>query len=330
MLKRRAPAALGGLVLGGAGGYWLARIAGPPGNAAAPAAGAAGDAAGAAPSLTLAPRDPAASDRRRRRAKALDVHGTWVLGGAPPTSAYRRVSERFVAEFDPATRNPRWVVERLSAGQRGRPLPSAPLPVAPATASPSAGAVASISNGSSGPLRPNFREDPLVPQHLRNTLAHFKGSGLDRGHMAAAADMITAAHNQRSKSDEGKQESAAAGVAGGPPSGPAFIEGKSYRELQAAAKAHGLRAVGTRAEISARLAEAAEAAIAAEAGTVKKTVHVATATNASAVPVLSPTTSPSPGCGEDYDEDNDEEDEGDTGALAVARLDGFGDSFYLT
>ena len=33
---------------------------------------------------------------------------------------------------------------------------------------------------------------------------------------------------------------------------------------------------------------------------------------------------------EETDEDSDKEDEGDTGALAVARLGGFGDSFYLT
>lgn len=42
--------------------------------------------------------------------------------------------------------------------------------------------------GSSDRASHEFREDENIPQHLRASLADYKGSGLDRGHMAPAAN----------------------------------------------------------------------------------------------------------------------------------------------
>lgn len=90
------------------------------------------------------------------------------LADAVPRSVYRRVAvsptgDGFLADFDGATRNPRWVTERLTA--------------------------ASI-NGGGGPTRAGltFHEDRAIPPHLRARLAAFSASGWDRGHLAAAAN----------------------------------------------------------------------------------------------------------------------------------------------
>jgi endonuclease G len=94
----------------------------------------------------------------------------FVLGGAAPSQPHRRVSEAFVSEFDPATRNPRWVVERLRANDCGR--------------SSGAESGATVSR-----VGRSFREDDSVPAHQRSKPAHYKGSGFDRGHLAPAGDM---------------------------------------------------------------------------------------------------------------------------------------------
>lgn len=92
-----------------------------------------------------------------------------VLGGAAPSQPRRRVSEAFVSEFDPATRNPRWVVERLRAKDGGR------------NSGAGSGAVSRVGR--------SFREDDSVPSHQRSKPAHYKGSGFDRGLLAPAGDM---------------------------------------------------------------------------------------------------------------------------------------------
>ena len=82
--------------------------------------------------------------------------------GAPATSRVR-ASEDFVVCFDYRTRNPAWVVERLTAAALG----------------------AAAGGGRAGG---SFREAADVPARLRSRLAHYRHSGLDRGHLAPAAD----------------------------------------------------------------------------------------------------------------------------------------------
>jgi len=43
----------------------------------------------------------------------------------------------------------------------------------------------------------SFQEDPKIPRMLQNTLADFKGSGFDRGHLAPAADHKSSADAMR-------------------------------------------------------------------------------------------------------------------------------------
>ena len=106
-----------------------------------------------------------------------------VLGGDAPSHQHRRVSESFVSEFDTSTRNPRWVVEHLHAKEE-RSLKSSD------DASSNTAAVSRQGH--------TFREDDSLLAHHRSRPAHYKGSGLDRGHLAPAADM---------KSDEAMSDS---------------------------------------------------------------------------------------------------------------------------
>jgi endonuclease G, mitochondrial len=93
-------------------------------------------------------------------------HESLILGGSAPSTLYRRVSDNFVAEYDTSTRNPRWVVERLTSS--------------------------SLLNTSSdeGKNRSKFQfhEDTSIPLHLRARLSDYEHSGYDRGHLSAAAD----------------------------------------------------------------------------------------------------------------------------------------------
>jgi endonuclease G, mitochondrial len=84
-----------------------------------------------------------------------------ITGGPPPTTTYRRMSDHYVSEYDPATRNPRWVAERLTADNVRGPADRAGFA---------------------------FREDPALPPLLRARPEDYAGSGYDRGHLAAAAN----------------------------------------------------------------------------------------------------------------------------------------------
>jgi endonuclease G, mitochondrial len=88
--------------------------------------------------------------------------------GMSPTMPFRHIApnEHLEICFDTRTRVPLYVIERLTAqtlGERG---------------------------SSFRRHRPNFYEDRVaVPEsNFRSTLAHYKGSGYDRGHLAPAAD----------------------------------------------------------------------------------------------------------------------------------------------
>lgn len=77
-----------------------------------------------------------------------------------PISSFQIDRPGYSLAYDARNRNPVWVYEHLTAdsirGETERSLA--------------------------------FKEDEAIPQHLRATLADYKGSGFDRGHQAPAAD----------------------------------------------------------------------------------------------------------------------------------------------
>lgn len=88
-----------------------------------------------------------------------------VTGGSPPTVSFRRVSAgHFVAEVDAATRNPRWVAERLTKDSL---------------------------RGDAKREGMSFKEEPGLPPQFRARLNDYSHSGYDRGHLAPAADHRT-------------------------------------------------------------------------------------------------------------------------------------------
>lgn len=86
-----------------------------------------------------------------------------VGGGALPSRPFVRVSDHFASAFDPATRNPRWVAERLTRAN---------------------------THGDASRAAHSFREDAALPPALRSSRADYAGLGgrYDRGHLAPAAD----------------------------------------------------------------------------------------------------------------------------------------------
>ncbi|XP_075938676.1 endonuclease G, mitochondrial isoform X2 [Anarhichas minor] len=78
-----------------------------------------------------------------------------------PSLANIKTRESYVTSYDPRTRTASWVIERLNP--------------------------ASLS-GSSDRKYCNFKEDDSVHIFHRSTNADFRGSGFDRGHLAAAAN----------------------------------------------------------------------------------------------------------------------------------------------
>lgn len=94
--------------------------------------------------------------------QGLESHPALKFG--MPRTSRMRLAEDFVVCFDYRTRNPSWVVEKLT--------------------------LAKLEAATGGGRRGGeaFREASDVPARFRSRLAHYKGSGLDRGHLAPAAD----------------------------------------------------------------------------------------------------------------------------------------------
>uniref|UniRef100_A0A3B4ANK8 Endonuclease n=1 Tax=Periophthalmus magnuspinnatus TaxID=409849 RepID=A0A3B4ANK8_9GOBI len=78
-----------------------------------------------------------------------------------PSLSHIKTRQSYVAAYDPRTRLPLWVLERLDS---------------------------TCISGQSDRSKSQFREDPSVHEFHRATNADFRGSGFDRGHMAAAAN----------------------------------------------------------------------------------------------------------------------------------------------
>ncbi|XP_037114696.1 endonuclease G, mitochondrial isoform X1 [Syngnathus acus] len=78
-----------------------------------------------------------------------------------PSLSNIRTRDSYVSSYDPRTRTPAWVIERLSGDTLG---------------------------GAADRTCCDFKEDDSVHFFHRATNADYKGSGLDRGHMAAAAN----------------------------------------------------------------------------------------------------------------------------------------------
>ncbi|XP_043576534.1 endonuclease G, mitochondrial [Chiloscyllium plagiosum] len=79
-----------------------------------------------------------------------------------PAVPQLRSRESYVLAYDPRTRNAAWVLEQLDAGR--------------------------LQHKGSERGRCEFREDPSVHEYHRARNSDFKGSGFDRGHLAAAAN----------------------------------------------------------------------------------------------------------------------------------------------
>ncbi|XP_048469722.1 endonuclease G, mitochondrial-like [Rhincodon typus] len=79
-----------------------------------------------------------------------------------PAVSQLRSRESYVLAYDPRTRNASWVLEQLDAGR--------------------------LKQKSSERGRCEFREDDSVHEYHRARNSDFKGSGFDRGHLAAAAN----------------------------------------------------------------------------------------------------------------------------------------------
>ena len=123
-----------------------------------------GGAAGLAAGLALSRREESERLPSERGSQHGPPSGDPILattGTATPSVHFQRVSENFVAEYDAATRNPRWVTERLTR----------------------TGLTGNVERGSA-----HFKEESALPQHIRSRLGDYLHSGYDRGHLAPAAD----------------------------------------------------------------------------------------------------------------------------------------------
>ncbi|XP_057687376.1 endonuclease G, mitochondrial [Corythoichthys intestinalis] len=78
-----------------------------------------------------------------------------------PSLSNIRTRESYVSSYDPRTRTPAWVAERIAGDALG---------------------------GTADRKNCDFKEDDSVHEFHRATNADYRGSGLDRGHMAAAAN----------------------------------------------------------------------------------------------------------------------------------------------
>jgi len=110
----------------------------------------------------LSPRPAARGGADEPHTPALDHPA--AVHGLPTGSETLRPFRGFVSCWDARTRNPRWVVERLAKLEGGR-----------------------RSSGSASRALSSFSEDAGVEPRFRARLEDYRGSGLDRGHLAPAA-----------------------------------------------------------------------------------------------------------------------------------------------
>ena len=123
--------------------------------------GAAGGAAvGGGVAYALLRRDRGSAAVEGKTPPGETVHPAMRLGWPTGTEDLLRVRDGFVASYDARTRNPRWVLEVLNT---------------------------STMSGPGTRKRSNFVEDATLDERFRAKLADFRGSGYDRGHLAAAA-----------------------------------------------------------------------------------------------------------------------------------------------
>ena len=123
--------------------------------------GAAGGAAvGGGVAYAFLRRDRGSAAVEGKTPPGETVHPAMRLGWPTGTEDLLRVRDGFVASYDARTRNPRWVLEVLNA---------------------------STMSGPGTRKRSNFVEDAALDERFRAKLADYRGSGYDRGHLAAAA-----------------------------------------------------------------------------------------------------------------------------------------------
>ena len=92
--------------------------------------------------------------------ESAESHPAMRMGWPTGTEDTLRVRSGFVASFDARTRNPRWVLEVINSD---------------------------TVSGPGNRRRSDFVEDAETPASFRPKLSDYRGSGYDRGHLAAAA-----------------------------------------------------------------------------------------------------------------------------------------------
>mmetsp|Transcript_20326 Transcript_20326/g.26341 ORF Transcript_20326/g.26341 Transcript_20326/m.26341 type:complete len:365 (+) Transcript_20326:34-1128(+) len=100
----------------------------------------------------------------KKKALSEQVINHPALEHGYPQNSYVGASENFVVSFDYRTRNPQWVMEKLTASNLRK-------------------------REASRQRVGQFFEADMIPERMRNKLKHFIGSGYDRGHMVPAADL---------------------------------------------------------------------------------------------------------------------------------------------
>ncbi|CAG9466427.1 unnamed protein product [Pedinophyceae sp. YPF-701] len=116
------------------------------------------------PHLLGSGRGARAQRRARKRSTDTEASAHAVAAFGLPTTEHVRYFEKFAVAWDPRSRNPRWVLEKLEGWNSEEPY------------TPS-GATRE---------RSSFREDEAFEERFRARLDDYRGSGYDRGHMAPA------------------------------------------------------------------------------------------------------------------------------------------------
>ena len=171
--------------------------------AAALVSGGVGAAAVATPAAAAGPPGP---DPRNTHYQAYVKQAlSGVLKHGMPSKDNIKYRDGNCLAYDRATRNPRWV--RQQSAEQRRPEPAGCPACAECGAQSSKArtqllqvgehlTAAQLALGSNNGVKrqDHFLEDPSEPPIFRARLSDYKGSGFDRGHMAAAADMKQSQH----------------------------------------------------------------------------------------------------------------------------------------